>query len=276
LNKEALIALQQATVDERFANSDWRDNQNYVSMTVGYGKEEVHYISPKPEDVPSLMEGLFESAQRMLDSQVYPVLIAGAVSFGFVFIHPFDDGNGRLHRFLIHHFLAKTSFSPDGVIFPVSATMLRQRAKYDTLLETFSKPLLPLVDYEWNERGEMRVLNDNALHYRTIDMTHIVEGLFEFIQETIETELPAEMRFLVSYDKAKRSIQEVADMPDRLIDLFIKVCFQNNGRISKAKRESLFSKLTNDEIGKMETRFQEAFGGNAPGPDYRGFDSDNS
>lgn len=260
LNKEALIALQQATVDERFANSDWRSDQNYVGMTVSYGKEEILYISPKPADVPSLMDGLFESARRMLDSQAHPVLIAGVASFGFVFVHPFDDGNGRLHRFLIHHVLAKTGFSPKGVIFPVSATMLRQRSKYDDLLETFSKPLLPLVQYELNEAGEMRVLSETASRYRYIDLTHIVEGLFEFIEETIATELPSEMQYLVNYDRAKRSIQEVVDMPDRLIDLFIKVCHQNNGHISKAKRESQFAKLTDEEISCMETRFHEAFG----------------
>ncbi|MCE5228914.1 Fic family protein [bacterium] len=260
LNKDALVSLQQATVDERFANSDWRSDQNYVGMTAGYGNEEIHYISPKPEDVPSLMEGFLDSAYRMLESGIHPVLIAAAISFGFVFVHPFDDGNGRLHRFLIHHVLAKTGFTPAGVIFPVSATMLRQRAKYDALLETYSKPLLPLVQYELNEQGEMRVLNDTSPHYRYIDMTHIVEGLFDFIQETIATELPSEMQYLVSYDRAKRSIQEIVDMPDRLIDLFIKICHQNNGRVSKAKRESQFATLTDKEIAQMESRFQEAFG----------------
>lgn len=259
LSKEAMLGLQQATVDERFANKDYRAEQNYVGITLGYGQEQVHYISPRPEEVPSLMEGLFESARRMLEAQVQPVLIAGAVAFGFVFIHPFGDGNGRLHRFLIHHVLAKTGFTPSGFIFPVSATMLRQRAKYDALLESYSQPLLALVDYSINLEGEMTVHGDTAHHYRTIDMTHIVEGLFEFMQETVETELPSEMQFLVSYDKARQALQEIVDMPDRLIDLFIKVCLQNNGRLSKAKRESQFAKLTDDEIIRMESSVHQEF-----------------
>ncbi|WP_355662497.1 Fic family protein [Halomonas salifodinae] len=33
-----------------------------------------------------------------------PALVAGAVlSFGFVLLHPFMDGNGCISRFLLHH-----------------------------------------------------------------------------------------------------------------------------------------------------------------------------
>ena len=69
------------------------------------------------------MQDLLLSLERMIDSAVNPVIIA-ATSFGFVYIHPFEDGNGRLHRFLIHYVLAGTSFTPSGIIFPVSAIML--------------------------------------------------------------------------------------------------------------------------------------------------------
>ena len=52
-----------------------------------------------------------------------PIVAAATLSFGFVFIHPFMDGNGRLHRYLIHHVLAQSGFSPKGMIFPVSSVM---------------------------------------------------------------------------------------------------------------------------------------------------------
>ena len=35
-----------------------------------------------------------------------PVIHSAAVAFGFVFIHPFMDGNGPLHRYLIHEELS--------------------------------------------------------------------------------------------------------------------------------------------------------------------------
>jgi Fic family protein len=73
-------------------------------------------------------------------------LAAALISFGFVFIHPFVDGNGRLHRYLIHHVLAKKNFSEQGIIFPVSAAMLNQINDYRICLESFSKPLLEFIE----------------------------------------------------------------------------------------------------------------------------------
>ncbi|MDH3465586.1 MAG: Fic family protein [Gammaproteobacteria bacterium] len=37
----------------------------------------------------------------MRDDALDPILQAAATAFGFIYIHPFQDGNGRLHRCLI-------------------------------------------------------------------------------------------------------------------------------------------------------------------------------
>ena len=120
-------------------------------------------------------------------------------------------------------------------------------------------PLMPLIDYDLDRNGCMIVKNITDVYYRYIDMTAIAERLFMFIQETIQTDLVSELDFLLDYDKAKRSIQDVVDMPDRLIDLFIRLCLENRGYLSKNKRKSLFVELTDDEINGMEKCVQEAF-----------------
>lgn len=257
-----LIDLQNRIVDPRFAATDFRKTQNYVGETVALHQERVHFACPKPKDLPDLMVGLIAAHQRMGEDDVHPVAHAAAVAYGFVFLHPFEDGNGRIHRFLIHNVLARRSFTPEGLMFPVSAVMLKNLADYNASLEAFSKPLMRLVEYSLDEDGRMTVLNGTDAWYRFIDMTPQTEALFAFIEKTIDTELASELAFLTNYDRSKSAIQAIVDMPDRQIDLFIRFCLQNHGRLSTAKRASHFEFLTDNEVVKMEQAVRDAYGEN--------------
>ena len=259
-NKAKLLELQNMIVDPRFRDSDYRTNQNYVGQTVAWQRERIHYVSPKPEDLKDLMKGLTAAHERMDDGEVSAVIHAAVVAYGFVFLHPFEDGNGRIHRFLIHNILARRGFTPDGLMFPVSASMLKNPAEYDDSLEAFSRKLMPLVEYSLDEEGHMLVHNETARWYRYIDMTPQAEALFQFIEQTIEIELSTELAFLANYDNTKNAIQQIVDMPDRDIDLFIRFCLQNHGKISSRKRASHFDKLSDDEIRKMELAVASAYG----------------
>ncbi len=264
VEKLRLIDLQNRIVDPRFRDSDYRASQNYVGETVAWQKERVHFACPKPKDLPSLMTGLVAAHRRMDAGGVYAVAHAAAIAYGFVFLHPFEDGNGRIHRFLIHNILARRGFTPKGLMFPVSAAMLKNPADYDASLEAFSRPLMSLVDYALDEEGRMTVHNDTAQWYRYIDMTPQVEALFKFIERTIETELVVELTFLANYDQTKKAIQEIVDMPDRQIDLFIKTCLQNNGQLSERKRTSHFGSLSDKEIASMARAVQRVYGNKPP------------
>lgn len=260
LSKKDFVELQNAIVEPRFKAVDYRDFQNYVGESYGFGQEKVHFICPKPEDVEALMSGLIEVARVLKKADFDPVLMAAIISFGFVFIHPFDDGNGRIHRFLMHNILSMAGFSPESVIFPISATILQQMAKYNKTLESFSTPLLSIIKYSLNSDGEMTVVEDTKKYYSYIDFTFISESFYDFVDHTITEELPKELDFLTKYDSAKRAIRGVADIPDRLIDLFIKICRENKGQLSKAKRKSHFEKLTDEEIARMEEAYAAAMG----------------
>ena len=48
-------------------------------------------------------------------------------------------------------------------------------------------------------------------------------------------------------------------MPERQIDLFIRFCLQNKGRLSARKRESHFSFLADDEATRMEEAVRAAY-----------------
>ena len=260
--KKRLIELQNHIVDPRFKDVDYRASQNYVGQTIVYQNEIIHFICPKPDDLPSLMDGLIDSNKRMKRGNVSPVIHAATIAYGFVFLHPFEDGNGRIHRFLIHNILSLQGLVPPGLMFPVSAVMLKNPADYDASLEAFSRPLIQLIDYRLDDMGNMTVENDTASWYQYMDMTPQSEALYEFINRTIEEELVEELSFLANYENTKKAIQDIIDMPDRLIDLFIQLCLQNTGSLSAKKRFAYFDFLTNEELAAMEQAVKDGFNRN--------------
>ena len=257
--KPLLIDVQNRIVDPRFRDADYRLSQNYVGQTISYQKQLVHYVSSKPEDLADLMDGLFASHRMMKNGAIPAVIHAAAISYGFVFMHPFEDGNGRIHRFLIHNILFMRGAIPQGLMFPVSAAMLKNPALYDQSLESFSTPLMRLVEYDLDDLGQMTVPGDTGHLYRYIDMTTQAEALFDFVELTIKHELVEELDFLASYDKTKQAIQEIVDMPDRLIDLFIQLCLQGGGHLSSRKRESHFGFLTDEELVGLEDAIRQGY-----------------
>jgi Fic family protein len=62
------------------------------------------------------------------------IVRAAIIAFGFVFIHPFIDGNGRIHRFLIHEMLSRDGIAEQGLVIPVSTHMLQHISEYDMAL----------------------------------------------------------------------------------------------------------------------------------------------
>ncbi|WP_431324001.1 Fic family protein [Rhizobium sp. YTU87027] len=214
------------------------------------------HVSARHEDLPSLIDGL-TSFDRGAAQHFDPVLAAAALAFGFVYIHPFEDGNGRLHRYLIHHVLAERGFNPPGLVFPISAVILDRIDAYRNVLESYSRRLLPLVRWQSTDRGNVTVLNDTADFYRYFDATPHAEFLFECVARTIDVDLPAETAFLRVYDAFKIEVQQMIDMPDRMLDLLFRFMRQNEGRLSKRARDNEFSALSDAEASRIEAIYAD-------------------
>lgn len=259
-----LIDLQKKIVDPRFANEGYRDlinEQVYVGESIAPGQERIHYIAPKPEDLRHLMQGFERLAAKLSSHDEVPALVAAAVvSFVFNFLHPFSDGNGRIHRFFIHWVFKKRGFGPSNFVFPISAVMLHRPSEYDAALESYSKHLLENLDYTLDGMGEMTVTTDSADYYRYIDCTFLAEKTADFVEETLKTELPAELEFLQQYDDARLRMATIVDLPNRDADLFIKFVRDNGGTLSKnRRRQGRFDALTDREVSELETVIREAF-----------------
>lgn len=83
-------------------NPGWRDGFAQV----------VHYIAPHWDDAPQLLSGLRDCARRTAGAP--PQVRAALLSFGFVYIHPMSDGNGRISRFLVNDALRRDGAVPEA------------------------------------------------------------------------------------------------------------------------------------------------------------------
>src|SRR5690606_38896184 len=217
------------------------------------------HISAKTKDLPSLMKGLLDTNNLLQESGYDPVLTAATIAFGFVFIHPFSDGNGRIHRYIIHHILTHMGYTKRGMIFPVSAAILNRIDEYQTILETYSSPRIDLIEWEPTSDHNVKILNDTIDLYRYYDLTTQVEFLYDCVEETIEQIIPEELNYLEKYDQMTQYINSYVSLPDTKVDLLIKFLHQNNGKLSKSKRQKEFEDFTDEEISTIEDNFKAIF-----------------
>ena len=129
--------------------------------------------------------------------------------------------------------------------------MLKRQHEYDKILETFSNRVMPLLNYEISDEGEVTVRNDSRDLYRFIDYTPIVEYFQQVIAHTIQTEWKAELDYLKRYDRIRSEMRKVVDLPEKGANQFIRFVQQNGGRLSKAKRK-YFAELTDAEVSRLE------------------------
>ncbi len=266
---DELVRLQAVVIgDSRFVELGLRTEGGWIGEHDRGTRDPIpEHISARPDDLADLMRGVVEYGRRTAQLAVDPVVSAAVLSFGFVYIHPFEfeDGNGRLHRWLIHHVLARAGYNPPHVVFPVSVPMLRRISEYREVLRSYSSQALPLVEWRATTRHNVEVLNETVDFYRFFDATAHAEFLYGCVEETVMRDLPREVAYVEGYDEFSRRVQEeVADMPERTIDLLSRFLRQNRGRLSKRARTREFERLTPKEVERVEALHASCFPPEAP------------
>lgn len=245
--------------DMRFIRPGLRPDGVFLGERDHNGDPLPEFIGARPSDLTDLVSGMLAANKRMGESDLDPILQAAATAFGFIYVHPYQDGNGRLHRCLIHHVLAERKFTPPGMVFPVSSVMLDRIDGYREALQGHSGPLMEFIDWRPTPDRNVDVTNDTADLYRYFDCTAEAEFLYGCIARTIEHDLPQEIEFLRRQDDAQRRIMDIIDMPDRLAQNLLMFMRQNDGKLSKRRRESEFAALTDNEVTRVETIYAEIF-----------------
>jgi hypothetical protein len=260
IDLDELLRLQTIVIgDARFVRLGLREEGGFVGQHDRDSRMPIpDHIGARPDDLRSLIEGM-AAFGRVAAQSLDAVIAAAVLAFGFVYIHPFVDGNGRIHRYLIHHVLAQRGFSPGGIVFPVSAAILERIDEYRAALEDYSQRLLAVIDWQPTADGNVKVMNDTADFYRFFDATPHAEFLYACVKNTIEEDLPRETEFLAQYDRFRARIEAMVDMPDRTIDLLFRFLHQNGGRLSQRAREQEFAPMTEAEVSAAEAAYRQLF-----------------
>ena len=247
--------------DTRFTRAGLRPDGAFLGQRDREGDPLPEFIGARPEDLQSLMRGMIATNERMREGELDSVLQAAATAFGFAYIHPFQDGNGRLHRCLIHHVLAERKFTPPGMVFPVSPVLLDRIDTYRDTLRAHSGPLMNFIEWRPTPERNVEVLNGTADLYRYFDCTEAAEFLYACVARAIDKDLPEEIDFLRRNGEAMRRIMNTVEMPDRMAEDLVRFIRLNEGTLGRKRREGAFEKLTDDEVAYIEAIVREAFDG---------------
>jgi hypothetical protein len=247
LSNAALAELQQEILGDRttIAHFGMRHSPVFVGETVRY-QEVVHYVAPAADEIGAMLEGLRVFLDRTQGQS--SVMRSAVAAFGFVYIHPLADGNGRVHRFLVNDVLRRDGVIPDPVILPISAVITDdagERRGYDRVLDQVSRPLMQAVrEHVVFEPRQTTypdgVVSNFSFHgadqarplWRYPDLGPHTVFLANIIGRTLTEQMREESRYLRSHARARAMLKEVVEMPDQQADRVLRSIEQNRGELS--------------------------------------------
>jgi hypothetical protein len=242
LTEDYLVELQNTVISNPLmAEAEFRNRQNWLQRG-GHGALAVRYVPPPPDAMLTLMDGWARMANST-EGDVPPLVRAALVSFGFVFLHPFMDGNGRLSRLLSHHSLNLQQALPQvegqATLLPLSVAMKRHEADYLAALEAFSRPARQLWD--------VTCVADNEFLFDFKSTPHVYahwngETSARFVttcaEQALAQSLIEETQFIQAYDQAFDRIDRAFNLPNRTVNLLIQWIHQNGGQMPARRRNA--------------------------------------
>jgi len=259
-NEDWLVGLQNAIVRNAYSKeASYRAKLNWLEDATG----RISFFPPPPDELRRAMAGwetFVNDQKRCRDTLVK----ATCISFGFVYLHPFMDGNGRLHRFLIHHALARSGGLPNGAIIPVSAVMLKKIPQYLEVLSAFSRPVTALWSYQRGELEPSITHTPGSRPYRFFNADKEVAFLHDMIRQAVTDEIPHELAWLHGYDEAFARLEQEFDLPQKDLSALIRMAHSNHGVLSQNRRKQ-YTYVPEAVLDRIEAVVRETFNPAKPG-----------
>lgn len=149
----------------------WRSHAEPMQIVSGtMGRETVHFEAPPSERVPTEMQKFIAwfNATGPKDSQslTNPIIRSAVAHLYFESIHPFEDGNGRIGRFIAEKVLSQSAGRP--VLLSLSSVIQTDKKMYYAALQKASQSLE--IDDWINYFGET-ILQAQRVYVQTVSFS---------------------------------------------------------------------------------------------------------
>lgn len=254
VTEEWLVKLQNVIVRDVYSQeASYRTKQNWLEDSSG----RIPFIPAPIDDLPRVMHGW--EAFMNDNGRCTDVLVkAACAAFGFVYLHPFLDGNGRLHRFIIQHVLARSALMGPETVIPVSAVIEQNIPGYHTVLTTFSKAVTALWNYRRSDIDPIILRAAGSRSYRFFEANREVAFLHAMIKQAVQDEIPRELAWLKGYDMAFSKLNNELDLPQKDLSALIRMIQSNKGTLSGSRRKQYYH-LPEKVLNRIEDVVSEAF-----------------
>lgn len=260
LTQDYLVELQTAAINNVYYQAaSFRNEQNYLSNGLP-GPIGVTYVPPPPDLAHDLMDQLMAFANDPPEG-LDPLVLAAIISFGFVFIHPFMDGNGRLSRFLFHQVLCQSGALKNGLVLPVSAVLKKNEAEYKAVLENWSGPTREFWEVEYIDADNyMFDFRGHPALYRYWDATECVQFMANAAEQAIERHLKEETEYLNRFDAIYQRIDDQFDVANADLSKLVMFCIELKGRLSKKRRKQYQHMVPAELFDALEQAYIDEIG----------------
>ncbi len=108
----------------------FKDSQNYIQESLPDGSFRTIFVSAPPMEVVPLLDNLiYQFNECAKDEECNKLVLIAAFMLDFMCIHPYNHGNGRVSRLLLHFLLKKYGYDIDDY-FAVAYLMRTHLGEY--------------------------------------------------------------------------------------------------------------------------------------------------
>lgn len=191
----------------------YKDSINYIQESLPDGSFRTIFVSAAPEEVLPLLDNLiYQFNLCAADEECNKLILIAAFMLDFMCIHPYNHGNGRLSRLLLHFLLKKYDYDINDY-FAIEYLMRQHLGEYIDAFESSSQgwhdsanDYEPYVTFILKRILEAYIKLDYILVVNDIDAT-CEEKVYKVIVDSA-TPISKTMVLRVLYATSKATIEK--------------------------------------------------------------------